>query len=73
MWTNPEYIDPKTPFKDLGADSLDNVELIIALEEAFHIKIPDKIAKRLPHMCVQDVWDYLESRGIQPKHAPREF
>ena len=43
---------------DLGADSLDTVELIMAFEEAFDIEIPDEDAEKMT--TVQDVLDYLE-------------
>jgi len=58
-------VDPRTPFKDLGADSLDQVELIMALEEAFGIDIPDADAQRLN--CAQDCIDYLNAHGKAPK------
>lgn len=44
---------------DLGADSLDVVELIMALEEAFEVEISDEKAQSLK--TVQDVLDYIES------------
>ncbi|NSW86836.1 MAG: acyl carrier protein [Syntrophobacteraceae bacterium] len=43
---------------DLGADSLDVVELVMALEEAFDIEIPDDDAERI--RTVKDIFDYLE-------------
>ena len=45
---------------DLGADSLDVVEFIMALEEAFDIEIPDEDAEKFKN--VGDVVDYLESQ-----------
>ena len=45
---------------DLGADSLDSVELIMALEEEFSTDIPDEEAEKL--RCVGDVLEYIESR-----------
>jgi acyl carrier protein len=45
---------------DLGADSLDIVELVMALEEAFDLEIPDDDAERI--RTVQDIYQYLESR-----------
>jgi acyl carrier protein len=44
---------------DLGADSLDAVELIMALEEAFDIEIDDDSASEI--LTVQDILDYLET------------
>jgi len=43
---------------DLGADSLDVVELVMALEEAFDIEIPDDDAERI--RTVKDIFDYLD-------------
>jgi acyl carrier protein len=45
---------------DLGADSLDIVELVMALEEAFDLEIPDEDAEKI--RTVQDIYQYLESR-----------
>jgi acyl carrier protein len=42
---------------DLGADSLDTVELIMALEEEFDIEIPDSDAEKI--RTVQDAFEYL--------------
>ena len=43
---------------DLGADSLDIVELIMAFEEEFNVEIPDEAAEKIK--TVQDVVDYIE-------------
>lgn len=43
---------------DLGADSLDVVELIMALEEEFEIEIPDEEAEKI--QTVSDVVDYIK-------------
>ena len=45
---------------DLGADSLDTVELIIAFEEEFDIEIPDEDAQKIK--TVKDVIEYIESK-----------
>jgi acyl carrier protein len=42
---------------DLGADSLDTVELVMAFEEAFEIEIPDEDAEKI--RTVQDAIDYI--------------
>jgi acyl carrier protein len=42
---------------DLGADSLDLVELIMAMEEAFGIEIPDEVAEKIT--TVQDAVDHV--------------
>ena len=44
---------------DLGADSLDTVELVLALEDEFNIEIPDDVASTL--LTVGDVFNYLEA------------
>jgi acyl carrier protein len=46
---------------DLGADSLDRVELIMALEEAFDLEIPDEQAEKIK--TVQDAVDYIEKNS----------
>lgn len=47
---------------DLGADSLDVVELIMALEEEFDIEIPDEDAEKV--VSVQDVVDYIKDHVL---------
>ena len=44
---------------DLGADSLDIIELVMAFEEAFGIEIPDEAAEKIK--TVQDAVDYVDS------------
>ena len=46
---------------DLGADSLDIVELIMALEEEYDIEIPDEDAEKV--VTVQDVVDYIKDHA----------
>ena len=46
--------------EDLGADSLDVVELVMALEEKFDIEIPDEEAEKI--LTVQDVINYIENK-----------
>jgi len=55
---------------DLGADSLDLVELIMSLEEAFSdsskkVEIPDEDAEKI--LTVQDAVDYIKDLGIEDK------
>ena len=45
---------------DLGADSLDTVELVMALEEEFDIEIPDEAAEQI--ISVQDAVDYINNK-----------
>ncbi len=44
---------------DLGADSLDTVELVMALEEEFNIEIPDEEAEKI--LKIQDAIDHIEA------------
>ncbi|OQW46641.1 MAG: acyl carrier protein [Proteobacteria bacterium SG_bin7] len=62
LGVDAERIKPDASFiDDLGADSLDIVELIMAMEEEFDIEIPDEDAEKLRK--VQDVVSYLEGKG----------
>lgn len=45
--------------QDLGADSLDTVELVMALEEEFNCEIPDEEAEKIA--TIQDAVNYIES------------
>jgi acyl carrier protein len=55
----PEDVVPKASFvDDLGADSLDQVELIMAMEEEFGVSISDEEAEKIA--TVQDAIDYVE-------------
>ena len=56
-----EKVTPQASFvDDLGADSLDQVELIMAFEDAFDIDIPDEDAEKMK--TVKDAMDYLDSK-----------
>ncbi len=56
----PEDVVSKASFvDDLGADSLDLVEMIMAMEEAFNISIADEDAEKIK--TVQDAIDYIKS------------
>ena len=55
-----DQVTPDASFMDdLGADSLDTVELIMALEEEFDMEIPDSDAEKI--RTVKDALDYMES------------
>lgn len=63
LGVNKEQVTPEANFvNDLGADSLDNVELIMAFEEEFGAEIPDEDAEKLT--SVGAVIDYLRSKGF---------
>mgnify|MGYP000697648110 CR=1 FL=1 len=55
---------------DLGADSLDTVELVMALEEEFETEIPDEEAEKI--QTVQDAIDYIEGDETIWEHEPVE-
>jgi len=55
-----EVTDTASFVDDLGADSLDQVELIMAFEEAFGIEIPDEDAEKIT--AVKDAIEYIEKK-----------
>lgn len=58
---DPTKIKPEADFgKELGADSLDVVELVMLIEDEFEIEIEDKAASQIA--TIQDALDYLEGR-----------
>lgn len=61
LQVNEEEVTPTSSFiEDLGADSLDLVEIIMVLEEAFDIQIPDEEAEKIT--TVQAAYDYIAKR-----------
>jgi len=46
---------------DLGADSLDTVELVMAFEEEFNVEIPDDAAEKI--LTVQDAISFIDANG----------
>ena len=56
-----EVVDSAKFVDDLGADSLDTVELVMALEEEFGIEIPDEEAEKL--ITVGDALRYIEEKA----------
>lgn len=57
-----EKVEPEANFaNDLGADSLDVVELVMALEEEFDIEIPDEAAEQIA--TVQNAVDYIDEKA----------
>ncbi|GAB4247802.1 MAG: acyl carrier protein [Candidatus Methylacidiphilales bacterium] len=58
---NAEQVTPDAKFiEDLGADSLDVVELVMAFEEQFDVEVPDEDAEKL--LTVGDVVKYIEDK-----------
>ncbi|HSJ06981.1 MAG TPA: acyl carrier protein [Longimicrobiales bacterium] len=63
LGVEPEKVTPEASFvEDLGADSLDTVELVMAFEEEFGIEIPDEDAEQL--QTVGDAIKYLKEKGV---------
>ena len=61
LGVKPEEVTPKASFvDDLGADSLDTVELVMALEEEFGLEIPDEEAEKI--LTVGDAVQYIKDR-----------
>lgn len=55
-------VKPESSFvNDLGADSLDTVELVMALEEEFGVEIPDEDAEKIA--TVQNAIDYIKAKA----------
>jgi acyl carrier protein len=62
LGVKPDQVTPQAKFiEDLGADSLDTVELVMALEEEFGIEVPDEQAEKL--QSVGDVIKYVEENA----------
>ena len=58
---NEDEITPGSKIaEDLGADSLDHVELVMKIEEEFDLDIPDDCAEKF--FTVQDVLDYVDKK-----------
>jgi len=61
LGVDPERVKPESSFiDDLGADSLDTVELVMAFEEAFGVEIPDDAAEKIT--TVKDAIEYIEKQ-----------
>jgi acyl carrier protein len=61
LGVDENQVDPNASFvDDLGADSLDIVELVMAFEEAFDIDIPDEDAEKIT--TVKQAIDYIEAK-----------
>ena len=61
LGVNASEVVPEASFvEDLGADSLDTVELVMAFEEAFAIEIPDEDAEKIAK--VKDAFEYINNK-----------
>lgn len=59
---DPEKVTEKASFiDDLGADSLDNVELVMAFEEEFGVEIPDDAAEKI--LTVKDAIEFVKANA----------
>ena len=66
LGVKPEEVTPEASFvDDLGADSLDTVELVMALEEEFGVEIPDEDAEKIT--TVGDAIKYVEEKSKAKK------
>lgn len=62
LGVNEEDVTPEAAFiDDLGADSLDTVELVMAFEDGFGIEIPDEDAEKITN--VQQAIDYIKEKS----------
>ena len=69
LGVNPEQVTPNASFiEDLGADSLDIVELVMAFEEEFSVEVPDEDAEKL--QTVGDVVKYIEEKSNNRNKRP---
>lgn len=63
LGVDASQVTPEASFaNDLGADSLDTVELVMEFEKAFNIQIPDEDAEKI--QTVGDVINYLKAKGL---------
>lgn len=61
LGVNPSEVTNEASFvEDLGADSLDTVELVMAFEESFNIEIPDEDAEKI--VKVKDAIEYIKKK-----------
>ncbi len=62
LGVNPtEVVSSASFIDDLGADSLDIVELVMAIEKEFNVEIPDEDAEKIT--TVQDAVDYIQNKA----------
>ena len=64
LGVSEDEVTPEASFiEDLGADSLDTVELVMAFEEEFSVEVPDEDAEKL--QTVGDVVKYIEEKAAK--------
>jgi len=59
---DPSEIKDDSTFKTLGIDSIDSVELVLALEEGFDIKIPDEDLEKLSDATFSELVSYIAGK-----------
>ncbi|HSN66289.1 MAG TPA: acyl carrier protein [Fusibacter sp.] len=60
---DPSDIKQDTSFDSMDIDSIDAVEIIMAIEDEFEIEIPDDVAEQF--MSIADIMNYLNTLGIE--------
>ncbi len=60
---DPSDITVETTFDSMDIDSIDAVEIIMAIEDEFEVEIPDDIAESFA--SISDIMNYLSSQGIE--------
>jgi acyl carrier protein len=60
---DPTEITPDTSFDSMDIDSIDAVEIIMAIEDEFEIEIPDDVAESFT--SISDIINYLAGEGIE--------
>lgn len=60
---DPDDIKVDTTFDSMDVDSIDAVEIIMAIEDEFEIEIPDEVAENFT--SIADIMQYLSSEGIE--------
>ncbi len=60
---DPSEITPDTTFDSMDVDSIDAVEIIMAIEDEFEIEIPDEVAEEFA--SIADIMNYLNGEGIE--------
>ena len=64
--SNDFILTPSSTFKELGADSLDVVQIMVAIEEAFGVDLEDKDLKAITNMG--EFIDYVEKKVIESRY-----
>ncbi|MEW6278282.1 MAG: acyl carrier protein [Candidatus Eremiobacterota bacterium] len=68
LGVDPEQVTPAASFvEDLGADSLDTVEMVMAFETEFNLEIPDEDAEKIRN--INEAVDYIERRTAEQSAA----